>query len=478
MKIHYTRELIEKCKPIFRQGIRYIFSHSKKSTTLNKHLLKAFQEQLENIPKWNSMIIQKEFARFKINSNCLWLDKLVKAAFFAEFKVAAKNVIIEGDYKLDIPKSQDFIHFCYIEIARILWSKPHICYDGYQNEMRKLYENEIDSIIEDSIIKVIKNMLPLEKLVTDYLKKIEEEVAYNSADDERESLTGSMMDDDSDSNVSDDSQSNDSDDKFEDFENIKRKSTQGGETKNEIQITKWVENLNFDSAKVSATDDEVDKMDRTADVDIGEEAFMNENEMDMTAEQVDSDAEAMYSEGYITDEIVEDNNTVKVVSSEELNSAPEVMGAEEVHMTDEIVEDNTVKVVSSEELNSAPEVMGAEEVHMTDEIVEDNTVKVVSSEELSSAPEVMGAEEVHITDEIVEDNTVKVVSSEELKSAPEVMGAEEVFNIKVITTSPLTKKHEKKQNTKDKIKNILGIEVDVDHLKNNTERLRRKLLRA
>ena len=58
------------------------------------------------------------------------------------------------------------------------------------------------------------------------------------------------------------------------------------------------------------------------------------------------------------------------------------------------------------------------------------------------------------------------------------MGAEEVFNIKVITTSPLTKKHEKKQNTKDKIKNILGIEVDVDHLKNNTERLRRKLLRA
>ena len=30
MKIHYTKELIDKCIPIFKQGIKYIFSYSKR----------------------------------------------------------------------------------------------------------------------------------------------------------------------------------------------------------------------------------------------------------------------------------------------------------------------------------------------------------------------------------------------------------------------------------------------------------------
>ena len=73
----------------------------------------------------------------------------------AEFKIASNN----SDIKVDIPKSQDFIHICYVELAREVWSKPQIMYDGLSNEIRKVYEIELDTIIESIIMKVIKNLL-------------------------------------------------------------------------------------------------------------------------------------------------------------------------------------------------------------------------------------------------------------------------------------------------------------------------------
>ena len=186
MKIKYTDELIDRCTPIFKQGIRYIYSLSKQKTDLKKHVLRNFQERLQDIPKWNSMIIMKEFDRFKMNANCQWLDKLVKASFVAEFKHSKK--IHDSKIKLEIPKSPDFIHICYIEIARALWSKPQLLFDGYQNDVRKINEEEIDLIVREKITKVIKDMLPLEQMISSFLK-VEEDI-YNSDNDEKSSIHG------------------------------------------------------------------------------------------------------------------------------------------------------------------------------------------------------------------------------------------------------------------------------------------------
>ena len=59
MKIKYTDELIERCIPIFKQGLRYIYSLAKQKSDLKKLVLRNFQEQLQAIPKWNSMVIMK-----------------------------------------------------------------------------------------------------------------------------------------------------------------------------------------------------------------------------------------------------------------------------------------------------------------------------------------------------------------------------------------------------------------------------------
>ena len=197
MKINYTEELIAKCRPIFKQGLRYIYKYTQKQNVIQKLLLREFQTNVEKIPGWNSLIVLKEFDRFKMNSNCHWLDKLINAAFLAEFDTSKQS----SNIKIEIPKSQDFIHSCYVDIARNIWKKPQLLFDGFSNEIRREYELELDAIVRTSIINVIKNMLPMEKLVNNYIKTHEDEdELYNSdedadSDDEQIEITSENNDD-------------------------------------------------------------------------------------------------------------------------------------------------------------------------------------------------------------------------------------------------------------------------------------------
>ena len=71
----YTFELSTKCKPIFIQGFRHLYNNIKAKNTKNRFLLREFQEELTNVPKWNKFIIEKEFKRFVTNLDVIgWIN--------------------------------------------------------------------------------------------------------------------------------------------------------------------------------------------------------------------------------------------------------------------------------------------------------------------------------------------------------------------------------------------------------------------
>ena len=506
MKIHYTRELIEKCKPIFRQGIRYIFSHAKKSTTLNKHLLKNFQEMLEKIPKWNSLIIQKEFSRFKINSNCLWLEKLIKAAFLAEFKIAAQNIILEDNFKLDIPKSQDFIHFCYIEIARHIWAKPQICFDGYNNELRKLYEMELDSIIQDSIMKVIKNMLPLEKLVTDYLKNVEDEVMYNSDDDEKVSVDGGSYEDsyiDDDDNYEEE-EGDQYDDQDEEVEEINKKIDV-----NEIIIEKTNKNViitpdiiddddkdngnenavednynavNYEQVNVGEQVVNVDNVndEQTADVDeqtvnVDEQtADVDEQTVKVDEQTADVDERIEFKTLSIDDKSYsEDADSQNGESTIEVTTDAGVKYTEEENNEDSI--DITEKVQETEQWEHKHEPTGDD--HQIIEIPDVNNN--LSKHRASPIEHEILKEHPQPQTLAVEVTTNKIDSSDLLEHKQQHhVTVDQIQNPEVKVITAISNNDRRRKKTEEKIKSILGIDVDVDTFKKNRDTLRKKLLKV
>lgn len=163
---HYCKEFIIKCNPFFVQGFNSIYKTTVKKCTKRKYLLKEFQEALESIPLWNSKIIENEYARFKNASNCEWLENLIKAAF-----VELSDSLTNGEKNIvdQIPKGELFVHSCYINIAREVWRKPQLFYHDFSNLEKKQNEDEIHAIIHKAITDTIRNSLPLQDIVDDFL---------------------------------------------------------------------------------------------------------------------------------------------------------------------------------------------------------------------------------------------------------------------------------------------------------------------
>ena len=475
MKIHYTKELIDKCTPIFKQGFKYIFSHSKKKTPLNKHLLKTFQEHVEKIPNWNSMIILKEFDRFKINSNCQWLDKLIRAAFVAEFKVASNN---NDEMKLDIPKSQDFIHFCYVEIARQLWKKPQIMFDGFSNDIRKLYESELDKIIHTSILKVIKDMLPLEKLINNYLKSVDDDEQYNSDDDEKRSVDLSQSyDDDND----DDNDSSDYDDSDDD-------ST-------EPRIVSHT--FNEDVEKVRPEDVMINKI-GGGDSDDNDNATETETTDDPTERQVLTEE----------DNILLDDETKKLIQTDDID----INRVSVTEVNDDVtVEDTVVKdIVIGDAVKSAVEDEVVEDVVVTERVIDDvddeytvnksvdnedsgingGGVEVIDVSKNNEVEVEQVKKQIHqivpVTDHTVNEVDIDIDRIEHATAIdpnpnpnpnPNVDANSDTdvsrIETKVVDIQTIEKK--KKLNN-DKIKNILGIDMNYNDFIKKKDSLRKSLL--
>ena len=169
-KEEYTNKLIDLLKPRIYEGIESIYEYAKKINHNNSNILKLFQTYLADIPKWTNEIIQKECKRIKDKSGCSWIDELLTAIFVSYTKVL---VSIKKSDKLKVglkvPKSDYFIHKCYINIARSIWKRPDLFYDKVSSLEKVKNRDETDKIIEKLIKKTIRDELPIKDILVNYL---------------------------------------------------------------------------------------------------------------------------------------------------------------------------------------------------------------------------------------------------------------------------------------------------------------------
>ena len=170
-KKEYTKQVVSLLNIRIYEGIHSIYKDAKKICRINgrNNYLEKFQKLLSTIPKWNKDIIEKEFIRIKIKSECSWLEELITAVFVSHTKVLTA---IKGtsNFDLEIPSASSFIHKCYIECARIFWKNPYLFSDEdispceYQRNLR-----DCENIISKTITETIRKSLPVENILRKYL---------------------------------------------------------------------------------------------------------------------------------------------------------------------------------------------------------------------------------------------------------------------------------------------------------------------
>lgn len=255
----YSDKLCDLLSPCLYDGIIVIWDNIKKGE--HKSSLMAFQKQLSLIPKWNTEIIDNEFSRICKIQDPVKLEKLLEAVFLFNIKIL--SILNDNkDLHLSIPTLKQFIHKCYINCAREFYTNPYIVDDRVQktpHDIIKLQKNMkiCLSIISNSIIKTIRECIPIEQILDDFLSNnnIDESSYFKSSQNENIDNINSNENIDSNENSIDivnttntnENNENNENDKISEYEFKPNLGVVSGENLEDIEIDKSDNESNIDT---------------------------------------------------------------------------------------------------------------------------------------------------------------------------------------------------------------------------------------
>tara|TARA_B100000900_G_scaffold413788_1_gene438611 strand:+ start:1153 stop:2643 length:1491 start_codon:yes stop_codon:yes gene_type:complete len=182
-KIEYTKQLVNTLKPQMYDGIKSIYDDAKEIYKSNSStsLLFIFRTLLEKIPEWNNELILNETDRIIECSKCDWLDELVTAVYISHTKILMSiGNSNSNKINLTIPKLINFIHKCYINIAREIWKNPLLFSEDISGYEYQKNMNVIESIICNCIENTIRISLPVKEILKEHLDINDSKTSSNS----------------------------------------------------------------------------------------------------------------------------------------------------------------------------------------------------------------------------------------------------------------------------------------------------------
>jgi hypothetical protein len=189
----WCSRLVSTMCPLVMEGIRSIFAESWKMSIENKEpekYLMTFQNFLCRIPKWNQTTIEDERKRIIEKSGCNYLEDLITCVHIIQLKILTCVRVGHRQKKIDIsiPKLDDFVHKVYINTASKVYRNAYI-FDKYASALQQQrHAREFEIIVEECILKTIRDSIPTEAIVRAYLDESveheEEVILENVSGDE------------------------------------------------------------------------------------------------------------------------------------------------------------------------------------------------------------------------------------------------------------------------------------------------------
>ena len=177
----WCSRLVSILSPRIIEGIRSIFNESWKISVENNEVdkyLMTFQNFICRVPKWNATIIDNERARIIEKSGCNYLEDLITCVHVIQLKVLTCVRVGTRQKKIDIsiPKLNDFLHKVYINVASKIYKNAYLFDKNASPLVQQKYNREFEIIIEECILKTIRDSIPTEAIVRAYLdESIEQE---------------------------------------------------------------------------------------------------------------------------------------------------------------------------------------------------------------------------------------------------------------------------------------------------------------
>ena len=187
-KMEYTNQLIDTLSPHIFDGVKSVYEEAKTANLKNqsKSILIFFRLFLEKVPSWSNEIIENETQRIIEVSCCDWLDDLIMAVFISHTKILTSiGSNQNANIDLTIPKTVNFIHKCYINVAREIWKNPYLYNENINGTDYQRNMHTIETIIKDGIENTIRRLLPIKEILKKHLDTYEN----NNLEQQKKRLT-------------------------------------------------------------------------------------------------------------------------------------------------------------------------------------------------------------------------------------------------------------------------------------------------
>lgn len=182
-KCEYSIRLVNILSPYIVEGFKSIFDDAvldcEKLKQPEKYLM-TFQNYLTKIPKWNNEIIDKETDRIIRTSGCNYLKDLLTCVHIIQLKIMTTIRVGKEQKKIDIdiPSLSNFIHKCYINCARKIYSTVYLYQSGLHQLQTQMNNHKLKLLIDECILDTVRDNIPIEEILKSYLyETIEEDVS-------------------------------------------------------------------------------------------------------------------------------------------------------------------------------------------------------------------------------------------------------------------------------------------------------------
>ena len=167
-----TPALIDGYKSIFDEALKLC----KENGEMDKYLMN-FQNFISRIPKWNATIIETEKIRICEKSGCSYLEDLITCVHIIQIKILTAMRVGQKQKKIDIniPKLDDFIHKCYIQVARKIYKNVYLFEINIKPLEIQKHNRELEIIIQEAILNTLRESIPVEAILKAYLEETVEE---------------------------------------------------------------------------------------------------------------------------------------------------------------------------------------------------------------------------------------------------------------------------------------------------------------
>lgn len=170
-KEEYTKQLVYLLSPEIYKILHNIFIESQQMKKKRSVSIRNYQILLKKIPLWNNIIIEQNTKEIK--EKIPYLLDLITAIFISHVKILA-CVKLKSDSKniqVKVPNLDIFIHKIIITNAEKIYYNPSI--------ILQKKEKVID-LISETIEDTIRNQIPIDKILTEYLSGVFESQSTSS----------------------------------------------------------------------------------------------------------------------------------------------------------------------------------------------------------------------------------------------------------------------------------------------------------